>query len=143
MSGFDPEAIFDAVAALFDADVFGINVYAFVPSSPDFPAMGLFPAADFINYFDSIDGFGTITFELRTAFTFGAEDSLRALYRLLAKGAGHDRSLTNVLQANRTLDGLVHDIFPVGASVRAFGDENAGLYEGVITVRAMVDFEEV
>lgn len=142
MSGFDPEAIVDALAALFDPDVHGVNVHGFVPAAPQFPALGVFPAAEFITEPETMDQFASMNVELRTAFTFDAEDSLRLIYRLLARGAGHDVSLANVLADNRTLGGLVHDVTVGAVQVRAGGEENAGLFEGVIAVRILVDFEE-
>lgn len=140
MSGFDPEAVIDALAARFVPATHGVNVYGFVPAAPQFPALGIFPAAEFITEPETFGGFASMNLELRTAFTFAAEDSLRALFRLLARGSGHTKSLTNVLLANRTLSGLVHDIVVGSVSVRALGEENAGLFEGVIGVRVLLDY---
>lgn len=137
MSGFDPEAIFDAIAALFDPDEFGLDgVYPFAPKAPLFPALGLFPASDFIDYWGAYgeNRPGILRLEIRTAFTFDAEDSMRALFRLLASGSGHDRSIVDRLNANRKLGGLVNDVKPGVVTVRAGGDENAGFYEAVIAV---------
>lgn len=141
MSGFDPEAIFDAIAARFDNNTIGVEaVYPFPSETPPFAALGLFPANDFIDYWGSFgdNRAGTLNLELRTVFSFGAEESMRNLCRMLASGDGHDRSIIDVLLADRTLDGLVQDLIPRGAFIEGGGPDSPGTYIGVIPVQVIM-----
>lgn len=137
MSGFDPEAIFDAIAELIDPDTFGVDVHAFMPSAPTFPVLGIFPGprTPFIDYWGTFGDSrrGTMQFQIRTAFTYSAENSLRQLFQLMASGSGHSKSLIDTLMADPTLGGLVQSIFVGDADVVSAGQENAQLFEAVWT----------
>lgn len=143
MSGFDIAEVVEAIADKLTPDTIGANVHAFMPDAPDLPALGVFPSlGEMVSYYDTQDGFGSLNLELRgaTANIF-AEDGLRRLYGWMSKGAGQDTSIVNVLEANHTLDGLVHDVMVTGADVRSIGTENAPMFEVVIGLRVMLDLD--
>lgn len=136
MSGFDPEAIFVQLAAAFEPETVGVDVLAFPIEAPPFPVLGFF----FVGYReDTQDHTGTMTVEARTAFTGMAEDSLRALYKIVSRGAGHAESVVDTILADRTLAGIVHDIRPGDVRIDAAGTENAGLFIGTVVLEIITD----
>lgn len=136
-AGVDPEAIAEALAACFTPDVLGADVGAFPGAIPFAPRLGVFPGSPLIGEYNTTysTGDGRLNFVLRTAITSGAEDALRALYRMVSQGAGHPESIPDVLSANRTLGGLVRDVFAAGeVSVEPGGEENAGVFIASVPV---------
>lgn len=146
MAGIDPEAIRDALAAQVRnaiGELAQLEVKAYYDGTPLFPVAALFPASDYIDYW--LTGTDTrkarVSFDLRSAFTYSAEDSLRAIDKLLASGGAHARSIIDAVHADKTLGGVVEAVFVQNPSVRSYGEENAGLHELSIRIDTWVTRE--
>jgi hypothetical protein len=109
-------------------------VFAYVPEAPPLPALGIFPADDYVAYWGSFGStnIADIQLDLRTAVAYGAVDSMRKLDRMLSSGAGQTESIIDPFRADQTCGGLVQSALPQTAFTRPLGDENSGMYEAVV-----------
>lgn len=138
--GIDPETIAERLAECFDPDDIGVNVFAFPPDAPQFPALGVFPGEPLIeNYQRTLAGDdGEVNFILRTVVPGNTENALRVSYRLLSKGAARPESIVDALLRDRTLGGAVRDVFVEGGATAVTGGvENAPVQVLSIPVKIM------
>lgn len=139
--GIDPASIRDAIAAALDPNVLEVDVHAYAPRAPVFPALAVFEGAPFIDYWQTMGNSraATLNFELRTAFTYGdPEDSLRHLDALCASGRGATRSVIDAIHADVTLGGKVDTCHVMDVRNVEGGADNAGFFERVWNLQVAV-----
>lgn len=115
-----------------------INVYAYLPESPKFPLIAVVPRRDapYVSYHESMGRNGTVSVSLEVvvASTSRAEDAQILIDSLLSVGTGTDSSISDVIEADRSLGGVVGDAVTLTATVTTQTVENAGLFEAVVPV---------
>lgn len=141
MSGFDLVLGREAIADALKTSAIGqiCDVHPYVDASVVFPALGIFPDADYVIYHQTYGSNSIIdaNYLVRCAAAYSAIDSLRLMDQLLSSGAGQDFSIVDVLEADVTLGGQVENIFVQSGSLQSAGAENAPLYEAVVRVGVM------
>ena len=110
MSGFDPEAVRDALVAQLAETIPNTEVYAHDEYSDQYPAIVVrYTDGEFISYFESFgpNGYGNIRFDL-DIYAGALEDSSagRVLDRYLTAGSAHPSSVVDALLADKTLGGV-------------------------------------
>lgn len=145
--GCDPQAIAEAIKAMFDPETLGADVLTNVGTAPMLPALGIFPAmsGDFMTYYETFSRTQLVAtnWELIGRFEGFAEDATRHLFALCASGTGHPRSVPDALMqtdtsGHVTLGGKVESAFVGSVQLRSGGDENAGWWEAVWPLTVMV-----